>query len=130
MIYSFARVSAVLGMRRGDYYRQGSRGWLRLHESGGGGTTSQSVDRARERLTGRPLTRRVVLAMIKGPSAAARLSPTTCCHTFRATGAHGIWGTLEHAQQIAGRRDPDACQVKKRNPERTILEWRDEGRKG
>ena len=35
MIYSFARVSAVLGMKRGDYYRQGSRGWLRLHERGG-----------------------------------------------------------------------------------------------
>ena len=35
MLYSFARVSAVLGMRRQDYFRQGSRGWLRLHEKGG-----------------------------------------------------------------------------------------------
>ena len=35
MLYSFARVSAVLGMRRGDYFQQGSRGWLRLHEKGG-----------------------------------------------------------------------------------------------
>ena len=33
--YSFARVSAVLGMRRQDYFGQGSRGWLRLHEKGG-----------------------------------------------------------------------------------------------
>ena len=33
MLYSFARVSAVLGMSRQDYYRQGSRGWL--HEKGG-----------------------------------------------------------------------------------------------
>ena len=31
MLYSFARVSAVLGMRRQDYFGQGSRGWLRLH---------------------------------------------------------------------------------------------------
>ena len=35
MLYSFARVSAVLGMRRGDYFHQGRRGWLRLHEKGG-----------------------------------------------------------------------------------------------
>ena len=35
MLYSLARVSAVLGMRRQDYFGQGSRGWLRLHEKGG-----------------------------------------------------------------------------------------------
>ena len=35
MLYSFARVSAVLAMRRHDYFGQGSRGWLRLHEKGG-----------------------------------------------------------------------------------------------
>ena len=28
-LYSFARVSAVLGIRRQDYFGQGSRGWLR-----------------------------------------------------------------------------------------------------
>ena len=35
MLYSFARVSAVLGMRRQEYFGQGNRGWLRLHEKGG-----------------------------------------------------------------------------------------------
>ena len=35
MLYSFARVSAVLGMRRQDYFGQGNRGWLRLPEKGG-----------------------------------------------------------------------------------------------
>ena len=35
MVYSFARVSAVVGMRRRDYFLQGTRGWLRLHEKGG-----------------------------------------------------------------------------------------------
>ena len=35
MLYSFARVSAVSGMRRQDYFRQEGRGWLRLHEKGG-----------------------------------------------------------------------------------------------
>ena len=34
MVYSFARVSAVVGMRRRDYFLQGTRGWLRLHEGG------------------------------------------------------------------------------------------------
>ncbi len=35
MLYSFARVSAVVGMRVQDYYPQGKRSWLRLHEKGG-----------------------------------------------------------------------------------------------
>ena len=35
MVYSFARVSAAVGMRRQDYFRQELRGWLRLHEKGG-----------------------------------------------------------------------------------------------
>ena len=100
MLYSFARVSAVLGMRRQDYFGQGSRGWLRLHEKGGkrhdvpahhraaaaldayveaGGLAEpkaplfQSVDPAGRRLTGRALDRRLVLAMIKRRAAAAGL---------------------------------------------------------
>ena len=78
-------------MRRQDYFRQGLRGWLRLHEKGGkrhdvpahhraeeaveeyldaGGIDDakaplfQSVDLA-GRLSGRPLARRAVLAMIQ-----------------------------------------------------------------
>lgn len=35
MVYSFARVGAVVGMRVGDYYKNGKRWWLRLHEKGG-----------------------------------------------------------------------------------------------
>ena len=85
-------MSAVLGMRRRDYFLQGSRGWLRLHEKGGKrhdvpahhraaealdeyvaaaeleeptAALSQTVDPAGRRLTGRALQRRVVLAMIK-----------------------------------------------------------------
>ena len=111
MLYSFARVSAVLGMRRQDYFQQGSWGSLRLHEKGGKrhhvpahhraaevldkyveaagleepkATLFQSVEPAGLRLAGRALQRRVVLAMIK--RRAAGLPPSTCCHTFRATG--------------------------------------------
>ena len=141
MLYSFARVSAVLGMRRQDYFQQGSRGWLRLHEKGGKrhdvpahhraaealdayleaagledgrAALFQSVDRVGDRLTGRPLTRRVVLAMIKRRAAAAGLPPSTCCHTFRATGITAYLsngGTLEHAQQIAGHASPKTTKL-------------------
>ena len=142
MLYSFARVSAVLGMRRQDYFEQGNRGWLRLHEKGGkrhdvpahhraaealdeyldaggleaaGEALFQSVDRAGERLTGRALTRRVVLAMIKRRAAAAAgLPASTCCHTFRATGITAYLsngGTLEHAQQIAGHASPKTTKL-------------------
>ena len=35
MLYSFARVSAVLKLKLDDYYHNGARRWLRLHEKGG-----------------------------------------------------------------------------------------------
>jgi site-specific recombinase XerD len=35
MIYSFARVGAMVKMRVEDYYTQGRRSWFRLHEKGG-----------------------------------------------------------------------------------------------
>ena len=141
MLYSFARVSAVLGMRRQDYFGQGSRGWLRLHEKGGkrhdvpahhraaaaldvyveaGGLEEpkaalfQTVDPAGRRLTGRALDRRLVLAMIKRRAAAAGLPPSTCCHTFRATGITAYLsngGTLERAQQIAGHASPKTTKL-------------------
>ncbi len=141
MLYSFARVSAVLGMRRQDYFGQGSRGWLRLHEKGGkrhdvpahhraaaaldayveAGELEepkvalfQTLDPAGRRLTGRTLERRVTLAMIKRRAAAAGLPPSTCCHTFRATGITAYLsngGTLEHAQQIAGHASPKTTKL-------------------
>ena len=111
MVYSVARVSAVVAMRRQDYFRQESRGWLRLHEKGGKrhdvpahhrafealddylkaygpceakAPLLQSVDPARRRLAGRAPSRRLVLGLIKQRAAAAAdLSPSTCCHTFR-----------------------------------------------
>ena len=35
MTYTFARVNAVLQMKVRDYFVQGRRGWVRLHEKGG-----------------------------------------------------------------------------------------------
>ena len=151
MVYSFARVSAVVGMRRQDYFLQGTRGWLRLHEKGGkrhdvpahhraeaavdaflvaGGVADakaplfQSVDRS-GRLSGRSLTRRVVLAMIKRRAAAAGLPASTCCHTFRATGITAYLsngGTLEHAQQIAGHASPRTTKLYDRTADTVTLD--------
>ena len=140
-LYSVARVSAVSAMRRPDYFRQEHRGWLRLHEKGGTrhdvpahhqaaealddylalagrdeatAALFQSVDPTGRRLTGRALSRRLVLAMIKRRAAAADLPPSTCCHTFRATGITAYLsngGTLEHAQQIAGHASPKTTKL-------------------
>lgn len=35
MVYTFARVNAVLAMKVKDNFIQGRRGWVRLHEKGG-----------------------------------------------------------------------------------------------
>ena len=35
MVYTFARVGAMVAMTVEDYYTQGKRSWLRLHEKGG-----------------------------------------------------------------------------------------------
>ena len=151
LVYSFARVSAVVGMRREDYFRQGTRGWLRLHEKGGkrhdvpahhraeeaveaylaaGGLEDakaplfQSVDRA-GRLSGRPLARRAVLAMIKRRASAVGLPATTCCHTFRATGITAYLsngGTLEHAQRIAGHASPKTTKLYDRTGDTITLD--------
>ena len=152
MVYSFARVSAVVGMRRQDYFRQGTRGWLRLHEKGGkrhdvpahhraeaavdaylvaGGIADakaplfQSVERSGRRLSGRSLTRRVVLSMIKRRALAAGLPGSTCCHTFRATGITAYLsngGTLEHAQQIAGHASPRTTKLYDRTADTVTLD--------
>ena len=128
MLYSVARVSAVIGMRRQDYFRQERQGWLRLHEKGGTRHDVPAHHRAAEALddyleaagidepglTGRALSRRLVLAMIKRRAAAVDLPPSTCCHTFRATGITAYLsngGTLEHAQQIAGHASPKTTKL-------------------
>ena len=151
MVFSFARVSAAVGMRRQDYFRQGVRGWLRLHEKGGkrhdvpahhraeeaveayvvaaglGDARApffQSVDRT-GRLSGRPLGRRAVLAMIKRRAVAAGLPASTCCHTFRATGITAYLsngGTLEHAQRIAGHASPKTTKLYDRTADAVSLD--------
>ncbi len=147
-----AQVLREAAMRRQDYFRQGSRGWLRLHEKGGKrhdvlahhraaealddhleaagldeakAPLLQSVDPSGWQLTGRALSRRLVLAMIKRRAAAADLPASTCCHTFRATGTTAYLsngGTLEHAQQIAGHASPKTTKLYDRTADTITLD--------
>jgi site-specific recombinase XerD len=114
MVYSFARVSAVVGMDIDDYYQQGKRWWIRLHEKGGKHHEVPVHHKAEEYLDayikaagmekpnkGAPLwrcmtkkrgfgdgrmTRIDVYRMIKRRCRHAELGAAPNCHTFRATG--------------------------------------------
>jgi site-specific recombinase XerD len=114
MVYSFARVGAVVGMSVGDYYRDGKRWWIRLHEKGGKTHEVPAHHKAEAYLDGyleaagiigdpkgplfrtakgragalasRPMGRRDALYMVKRRARAAGLPERICCHSFRATG--------------------------------------------
>jgi integrase/recombinase XerD len=114
LIYSFARISAALSMRVEDYFPQGKRWWLRLHEKGGKyhempahhtleeyldsciraagivedkkGPLFRSAIRRTRKLTGRPLARVNAFHMIQRRAKKAGFATQIGCHTFRATG--------------------------------------------
>ena len=114
MVFSFARISAVLGMKVDDYYANGKRWWLRLHEKGGKfhevpahhlaeqyldaythaaeidddpkGWMFRSAIGKTGRLTDNALNRHNAFHMVKRRAKAAGVSPRICNHTFRATG--------------------------------------------
>ena len=136
MCYTFARVGAVVAMRVEDYYLNGRRSWVRLHEKGGkrhevpchhnldeylhayiteAGIADatktplfRSINRYRQ-LTDNPITRHDVFYMIKRRAKDAAISTITCCHTFRATGITAYLDngcTMGNAQAIAGHESP------------------------
>jgi integrase/recombinase XerD len=152
MGYTFARVSAVVTLRVGDYFQQGRRSWLRLHEKGGKrhevpchhsldeyldawiaaagigddkkGPLFRSFEKG-DKLTGNPMIRSDVLYMIKRRAKAAALTYSTCCHTFRATGITAYLqngGTLEHAQQIAAHQSPRTTKLYDRTRDEISLD--------
>jgi site-specific recombinase XerD len=152
MVFSFARVGAVVAMNVADYFQQGKRCWFRLHEKGGkhhevpahhtaeayvdeylsaAGTIAErtsplfrTVDRRRG-LTERRLQRREVLAMVKRRAIAAGLPATTCCHTFRATGITTYLrngGTIEKAAAIAAHESTRTTQLYNRTADDVTLD--------
>lgn len=114
MVYTFARVGALVAMNVEDYYAQGKRWWVRLHEKGGKQHDVPCHHRLEEFLDayldarGRPdgkknplfrtaagrtggltdarLTRCDVYRMVRRRAASAGISTAIGCHTFRATG--------------------------------------------
>jgi len=152
MCYTFARVSAVVHMKIGDYYQNGKRWWIRLHEKGGkqhevpahhnaeayidayleaAGIRDEmkaplfrSVDNWR-RLTAKPITRTDVLRMIKRRARGAGLPSSTSCHTFRATGITAYLengGTIENAQTIAAHESPRTTKLYDRTSDEITLD--------
>jgi len=114
MIYTFGRVGAVIKMRIEDYYTQGRRGWVRLHEKGGkrhempcnhnleayldayiaaagikedykGYLFRTSRGKTRT-LTSNPLAQSNVYRMIRRRAMTAGIKTRIGNHTFRATG--------------------------------------------
>ena len=152
MVYSFARVSAVVSMNVDDYYQQGKRWWLRLREKGGkehalpvhhkgekylddylaaGGIAAErgsplwrSLTRTRE-LGQRRMSRVDVFRMVKRRVQAAELGSAVNCHTFRASGITAYLlngGTLERAQAIAGHESPRTTQLYDRTADDITVE--------
>jgi integrase/recombinase XerD len=152
MCYTFARVSAVTHMRVEDYYENGKRGWIRLHEKGGKrhevpahhnaeayldayldgaairdekkSPLFRSVDK-QKKINANPLTRTDVLRMVKRRALDAGLPSSTCCHTFRATGITAYLengGTIENAQAIAAHESPRTTKLYDRTGDEITLD--------
>lgn len=114
MVYTFARVGAATVMRVEDYYPQGKRWWVRLHEKGGKEHEMPAHHKLEEyldsyieaaeigkerkgylfrtgrgrsgRLSDRPMRQSDVHRMIRREAAAADIQTPVGCHSFRATG--------------------------------------------
>jgi len=152
MVFSFARVGAVVAMNVEDHFQQGKRFWFRLHEKGGkrhdvpahhkadeyidnyliaagrGNAKTTPLFRTLDRhrcLTQNRINRREVLAMIKRRALKAGLPANISCHTFRATGITTYLlngGTLEKAQQIAAHESPRTTKLYDRTNDEITLD--------
>ena len=114
MVYSFARISAVVAMEVADYFANGKRWWVRLQEKGGkrhempahhkleqlldayldaagiGDRDKTPLFRSTSGRTGiltdRPMHRVDAYQMVRRRTAEAGLEGKLGCHVFRATG--------------------------------------------
>ena len=152
MVYTFARVSAVLRLRVRDYFLQGRRGWLRLHEKGGkehavpchhklelyldsylAAGIAEDLDGPLFRtaagrtglLTAKPLWQQDAYRMIQRRAKAAGIQTRIGNHTFRATGITAYLknnGALETAQHIANHQSPRTTMLYDRRQEEISLD--------
>jgi len=151
MVYSFARVNAVLGMKVKDYFTQGRRGWVRLHEKGGkehevpchhmleklldeyiaaagiAGDVEGPLFRTTGRKTGQAqaMWQQDVYRMIQRRAAPAGIKTRIGNHTFRATGITAYLknkGALEHAQTLANHASPRTTKLYDRRSDEISLD--------
>ena len=151
MVFSFARISAVIQMNIEDYFRQSKRTWFRLHEKGGKRHDVPAHKLAREYveayikvlgktpkktplfqsftrsgvLTGKRMHRTDALRMIKRRAKQVGLPPEISCHTFRATGITEFLragGTIENAQAIAAHESPRTTKLYDRTGDELSLD--------
>jgi site-specific recombinase XerD len=138
MIYTFARVNAAIKMKVMDYFTQGCRGWVRLHEKGGKehevpchhalerfldeyiAAAGIAGDGALFRTTGRKtgqaqaLWQQDAYRMIQRRAAAAGIKTRIGNHTFRVIGITAYPknnGLLDHAQSIANYASPRTTKL-------------------
>ena len=153
MIYTFARVGAVLQMNVGDYFTQGRRGWVRLHEKGGkeheapchhkletfldeyivaagiAVDTDGPLFRTTGQLTGmvHRMTQADAYRMIQRRARAAGIKTKIGNHSLRATGITDYLksdGTLENAQAMANHSSPRTTKLyDRRGDELTLDEY-------
>src|ERR1019366_7924096 len=151
MLYTFARVGAVLQMNVGDYFTQGRRGRVRLHEKGGTEHEAQChhnletyldeyivaagiindkdgpLFRTTGRLTGiqHRLTQPDAFRMIQRRARAAGIKTEIGNHSMRATGITAYLrngGTREHAQAMAAHSSARTTQLYDRRDEEVSLD--------
>ena len=152
MVYSFARVGAMVSMNVEDYYRQGKRWWLRLHEKGGkfhqvpahhnaeqyldayleaagiGNEKDTPLWRSMTKggaVTPNRMSRVDVFRMVKRRVRQAELGVAANCHTFRATGITAYLlngGTVENAQAIAAHESPRTTKLYDRTADEISLD--------
>jgi site-specific recombinase XerD len=151
MVYTFARVNAALEMKVKDYFVQGRRGWVRLHEKGGKEhavpchhSLEQFLDEyiaaagiadnadsplfsTTGRKTGEPgqMWQQDAYRMIQRRAKAAGIKTKIGNHTFRATGITAYMkngGKLETAQQIANHESPRTTKLYDRREEEISLD--------
>jgi site-specific recombinase XerD len=151
MIYTFARIRAVLQMNVGDYFGQGRRGWVRLHEKGSKEHAAPCVSRLENyldaylaafgiaddkdgplwRTAGRStgaahrMTQQDAYRMIRRRARQAGIETLIGNHSLRATGITDYLrndGTLEHAQVMAAHSSPRTTKLYDRRSDATALD--------
>jgi site-specific recombinase XerD len=151
MVYTFARVNAVIGMKVKDYFIQGRRGWVRLHEKGGkehevpchhtleklldeylaaagiAGDPEGPLFRTTGRKTGQAqaMWQQDAYRMIQRRAPAAGIKTRIGNHTFRATGITAYLknnGALEHAQTLANHASPRTTKLYDRRSDEISLD--------